>query len=398
MGLIRAAVGSIGGTLADQWKDFHSVPQGLPQTAAVFPAVRVGTNAGRGSNVKTSEAIITNGSRIVVPEGYGLLTFQDGQLTSLVAEPGAYTWNSEDPASESVFAGNGFVSPLVKQSWQRFKFGGRPGAQQLGLFVSLKELPNNKFGTQSVIYWDDSYLNAQVGATARGTYTLKVVDPILFVRSLLPASYLQNGDVFDFTDPGNEVSTQLFTEVVASLAGAFSRYTNDPSMGNRILNIQRDSVGFALSLSQSVEDAYRWTADRGLAIAKVAIVGIEYDEATLELLKVVQRADALSGSRGNSNLQASVAAGLETAGGVDGAAGILGLGVAANSVGVAGLQQPTSGSGMSTGATDSPTSQSPSGSEDGALIARLEQLKRAFDSGLITQTEYDASRSKALGL
>ena len=398
MGLVRAAVGSIGGTLADQWKDFHTVPQGLPQTAAVFPAVRVGTNAGRGSNVRASEAIITNGSRIVVPEGYGLLTFQDGQLTSLVAEPGAYTWNSEDPASESIFAGDGFVSPLVKQSWQRFKFGGRPGAQQLGLFISLKELPNNKFGTQSVIYWDDSYLNAQVGATARGSYTLKVVDPILFVRSLLPASYLQNGEVFDFTDPGNEVATQLFTEVVSSLAGAFSRYTNDPSMGNRISNIQRDSVGFALSLSQSVEDAYRWMADRGLAIAKVAIVGIEYDEATRELLRVVQRADALSGSRGNSNLQASVAAGIETAGGVDGAAGILGLGVAANSVGVAGLQQPASGGGMSPSAPANPSSPSPSGGEDGGLVATLEQLKRAFDSGLITQAEYDASRSKALGL
>jgi membrane protease subunit (stomatin/prohibitin family) len=398
MGLVRAAVGSIGGTLADQWKDFHTVPQGLPQTAAVFPAVRVGTNAGRGSNVRASEAIITNGSRIVVPEGYGLLTFQDGQLTSLVAEPGAYTWNSEDPASESIFAGDGFVSPLVKQSWQRFKFGGRPGAQQLGLFVSLKELPNNKFGTQSVIYWDDSYLNAQVGATARGSYTLKVVDPILFVRSLLPASYLQNGEVFDFTDPGNEVATQLFTEVVSSLAGAFSRYTNDPSMSNRISNIQRDSVGFALSLSQSVEDAYRWTVDRGLAIAKVAIVGIEYDEATRELLRVVQRADALSGSRGNSNLQASVAAGIETAGGVDGAAGILGLGVAANSVGVAGLQQPASGGGMSPSAPANPSSPSPSGGEDGGLVATLEQLKRAFDSGLITQAEYDASRSKALGL
>lgn len=398
MGLIRAAVGSIGGTLADQWKDFHTVPQGLTQTAAFFPAVRNGTNAGRGSNVKASEAIITNGSRIVVPEGYGLLTFQDGQLTSLVAEPGAYIWNSADPASESLFAGDGFVSPLVKQSWQRFKFGGRPGSQQLGLFVSLKELPNNKFGTQSVIYWDDSYLNAQVGATARGTYTLKVVDPILFVRSLLPASYLQNGEVFDFTDPGNEVATQIFTEVVASLAGAFSRYTNDPSMGNRILNIQRDSVGFSSSLSQSVEDAYRWTSDRGLAVARVAIVGIEYDEASRELLRVVQRADALSGSRGNSNLQASVAAGIETAGGVDGAAGILGLGVAANSVGVAGLQQPASGGGMSPSAPANPSSPSPSGGEDGGLVATLEQLKRAFDSGLITQAEYDASRSKALGL
>lgn len=395
MGLIRAAVGSIGGTLAEQWKDFHTVPQGLPQTAAVFPAVRVGTNAGRGSNIRASEAIITNGSRIIVPEGYGLLTFQDGQLTSLVAESGAYTWNSDDPASESIFAGDGFVSPLVKQSWQRFKFGGRPAAEQLGLFVSLKELPNNKFGTQSVIYWDDSYLNAQVGATARGTYTLKVVDPILFVRNLLPASYLQNGEVFDFTDPGNEVATQLFAELVASLAGAFSRYTNDPNMGNRILNIQRDSVGFALSLSQTVEDAYRWTADRGIGIAKVAIVGIEYDNATRDLLRVVQRADALSGSRGNSNLQASVAAGLETAGGVDGAAGILGLGVAANSVGVAGLQQPAGGSAASPAAA---ASASPTGSDDGAVISKLVQLKQAFDSGLITQAEYDASRTKALGL
>ncbi len=57
-------------------------------------------------------------------------------------------------------------------------------------------------------------------------------------------------------------------------------------MGNQILNIQRDSVGFALSLSPVCkEDAYRWTADRGLAIAKVAIVGIEYDEAARELLQ-----------------------------------------------------------------------------------------------------------------
>lgn len=397
MGLIRAAIGSIGGTLADQWKDFHTVPQGIPQTAAVFPAVRNGTNAGRGSNVRSSEAIITNGSQIIVPEGYGLLTFQDGQLTSLVAEPGAYVWNSDDPSSESIFAGDGFVSPLVKQSWQRFKFGGRPGSQQLALFVSLKELPNNKFGTQSAIYWDDSYLNAQVGATARGTYSLKIVDPILFVKNLVPASFLQNGEIFDFTDSGNEVATQLFTELVASLAEAFSRYTNDPRMGNRILNIQRDSVGFASALSQSVEDAYSWTKDRGVAISKVAIVGVEYDEATRELLKVVQRADALSGNRGNSNLQASVAAGLETAGSVDGAAGILGLGVAANSVGVSGLQQPAPGSGGTAVSPANPVAP-PSTGDDGALVARLEQLKRAFDSGLITQAEYDASRAKALGL
>lgn len=397
MGLIRAAVGALGGSLADQWKDFHTIPQGLSQTAAVFPAVRRGTDAGRGSNTQASEAVIANGSRIVVPEGYGLLTFQDGELTSVVAEPGAYVWDSDDPVSQSIFVDGGVVSPLVKQSWQRFKFGGRPGSQQLALFVNLKELPNNKFGTQSVIYWDDAYLNAQVGATTRGTYTLKIVDPVLFVRSFLPASYMQNGEVFDFTAPGNEVATQLFTEVVASLAAAFSRYTNDPTMGNRISNIQRDSVGFAVSLSQAVEDAYQWTADRGVAIAKVAIIGVEYDEPTRELLKVVQRADALAGVRGNSNLQASVAAGLEMAGAVDGAAGILGLGVAAGGVGIANLQQPTGGTGQTAGTSLTGPPPATTGG-DGELLARLEQLKSAFDAGLITQQEFDASRAKALGL
>jgi membrane protease subunit (stomatin/prohibitin family) len=398
MGLIRAAVGSIGGTLADQWKDFHTVPQWVGQTAAFFPAERQGTDGGRGSNTKGSDALITNGSKIVVPEGYGLLTFQDGGVTSFIAEPGAYIWNSDDPASESLFAEGGFVSPIVKQSWQRFKFGGRVGSQQIALFVNLKELPNNRFGTQSAIYWDDAYLNAQVGATTRGTYTLKIVDPIMFVRNLLPAVFLQNGNVFDFTDPGNDVATQLFTEVVASLAGAFSAYTNDPSNGNRISNIQRDSVGFATSLSRVVEDSFQWRTERGMAIEKVAIVGIEYDEPTKELLKTVQRADALSGSRGNSNLQASVAAGIESAGSVDGSAGILGLGVAAGGIGIGGLQQP--GVGVGGAASGQPEAQNaPAGQGgDSDLLARLEKLKSAFDTGLITQQDFDAARAKALGL
>ncbi len=45
MGLIKAAIGAIGGTLADQWKDFLTVPANIEPTAALFPAVRAGTNA-----------------------------------------------------------------------------------------------------------------------------------------------------------------------------------------------------------------------------------------------------------------------------------------------------------------------------------------------------------------
>jgi len=327
MGLIQAAIGALGGTLADQWKDFYTVPEGLAPTAALFAAVPRGQNAGRGSNTRGSDGVITNGSRILVPEGYGLVLMQDGAITGFAAQPGAYEWNSEAQDSQSIFAGNDLVNSLITTSWERFKFGGRPGAQQRAYFVTLKELPNNRFGTQSEIYWDDAYMNAQVGAITRGTYTLRIIDPILFIKAFVPAKYLEPGQVFDFTDIDNDAASQLFNEVVGSLAPAFSMYTNDPLKGNRITRIQQDSVGFAQSLSAAVEQNYQWSSARGLAIVATTIISIEYDEMTRELLRNVQRADALSGGRGNSNLQASVAAGFEAAGESGGPGGLIGMGL-----------------------------------------------------------------------
>lgn len=411
MGLFKAITGAIGGTLADQWLDFFTIPDGLSPTAAFFPAVPKGSNAGRGSNTAASEGVITNGSKIMVPEGYGLILMQDGAITGFAAEAGGYEWNSDQQDSESIFAGDGIVSPLIKTSWERFKFGGRPSAQQQAFFVSLKELPNNRFGTQSEIYWDDAYINAQVGAITRGSYTMRIIDPLLFVKGFLPAKYLQAGQVFDFTDIENDAAAQLFNEVVGSLAPAFSMYTNDPSKGNRITRIQQDSVGFAQSLSAAVENNYQWSSARGLAIVATAIMSIEYDENTRELLKNVQRADALSGARGNSNLQASVAAGFEGAGQNAGAGGLFGMGMAAGATGLGGLQQPVPGIGGQAAApaapapaapaapapaAPAPAASAPAGADD--PFATLSKLKELLDAQLITQADYDAAKNKALGL
>jgi membrane protease subunit (stomatin/prohibitin family) len=389
MGLLKASIGAVGGTLADQWRDFFTVPGDIEPTAALFPAVRIGTNAGRGSDTKASHAIITNGSKIIVPEGYGLLLFEDGELTALAVEPGRYIWDSEDSNSRSVFAGDKWSTSLGKQSWDRFKWGGRPGSQQLALFVALKELPNNKFGTRSEVYWDDAYFNAQVGAATHGTYTVNIVDPIVFAKQFVPATYLQTPDVFDFTDRSNAAARQLFSEVVGSLAAAFSSYTNDADRNHRITNIQQDSMGFAQTLSLVVEDSYKWKENRGLAISNVTILGIEYDESTRALLETLQRADALAGVRGNANLQASVAAGMQAAGEDGGAEGILGLGIAAGSVGLSSLMQPQTPSADVVRAD-------PQANQD--LVTTLESLKRALDAGLIEKSEYDAARAKALGL
>ena len=388
MGFIKAFAGAIGGTFADQWKDYLVPMSGVPATAGIYPAVPQGTNAGRGSNTHGSNNIITNGSKIVVPEGMALITMQDGSITGLITEPGGFTFTSDDPNAKSIFSGDGIVSSLITQSWERFKYGGQPGAQQAAFYVNLKEIPNNRFGTQSEIYWDDAFFGTQVGAVTRGTYTLKIVDPILFIKNFVPANYLSDGEVFDFADMDNDAGAQLFNEVVSSLAAAFSNYTNDPSKGNRISKIQGDQIGFAQSLSQAVDDAYQWKTDRGLEIVKVAIQAIEYDDDTKELLKDVKKADALSGARGNSFMQQSVARGMQAAGENGGGAGMAFMGMGMNAAG--GVM----------GAVQQPVQQQPAQPAQPAEdpYEKLSKLKKMLDEGLITQEDYDEQKKKLLGV
>ncbi|MGN1310735.1 MAG: SHOCT domain-containing protein [Clostridia bacterium] len=381
MGFIKAFAGAIGGTFADQWKDFIVPMSGVPATAGIYPAVPQGTNAGRGSNTKGSNNIISNGSKIVVPEGMALITMQEGAITGCITEPGGFVFSSDDPNAKSIFSGDGIVSSLITQSWERFKYGGQPGSQQTAFYVNLKEIPNNRFGTQAEIYWDDAYLNAQVGAVTRGTYTLKIVDPILFIKNFVPATYLSDGEVFDFADMDNDAGAQLFNEVVSSLSAAFSNYTNDPDKGNRITKIQGDQIGFAKSLSQAVEEGYQWKTDRGLEIVKVAIQAIEYDEDTRKLLSDVKKADALSGARGNSFMQQSVARGFQAAGENGGATNMAFMGMGMNAVGGAmgGLQQPV-------------------GQPQEDPMEKLKKYKEMLDSGLITQEDYDEQKKRLLGV
>ena len=119
-----------------------------------------------------------------------------------------------------------------------------------------------------------------------------------------------------------------------------------------------------------------------LLLAAVGPLVSEYDANTRELLKTVQRADALSGARGNSNLQASVAQGIQSAGENGGAAGLMGVGMATGMMGVGTLQQPA--------APAAPAAEDP--------VAKLKKAKEMLDLGLITQSDYDALKAKALGL
>ena len=404
MGFIKAFSGAVGGTLADQWKDFYVPRADVPSTAAVFQAVPQSQNNGRGENYKGNENIISNGSKIVVPEGTALITLQDGAITGIIAEPGGFEFRSDDPNSQSMFAGDGIFGQTIKSTWEKVKFGGQPGSQQLAFYVNLKEIPNNRFGTQSEIYWDDAYFGTQVGAVTRGTYTLKIVDPLLFVKNFVPTQYLQPGaPVFDFADMDNAAGEQLFNEVVGTLSAAFSNYTNDPSKGNRISKIQGDQIGFAQAMAQAVEDAYQWKSTRGLEIVKTAILAIEYDEDTKELMKDVKKADALSGARGNAFMQQAAARGIQAAGENGGGTAMAFMGMGMNAAGgmMGGMQQQPTPSTYQPAfgqPQQAPATQPAEAAPVQDPTTKLLEKKKLLDAGAISQEEYDKVKAQVLGM
>jgi hypothetical protein len=398
MGLIQAFRGSLGGTLADQWKDFYMPIPGVSATAAVYPGIQIALNNNRGANYKGNVNIITNGSKILVPDGTALVTIQDGTITNIVTEPGGYEYTTNDPNSKSIFTGDGIIDSIVKTSWEKFKFGGIPASNQLIFYVNLKEIPNNRFGTQSEIYWDDSYLGTQVGAITRGTYTLKIIDPILFIKNFVPVQYLMSGaKIFDLNDMDNEAAEQLFNEVVGSLSAAFSNYVNDPTKGNRMSKIQGDQFGFAKILSRVVEEGYQWKASRGLELVKTAILAIDYDDDSKMLISDVKKADALSGNRGNSFFQQAAARGMQSAGENDCGANMAFMGMGVNVAGniMEGVKQPDAGNSYHPNFRVEQINQNQTQEDP---IEKLIKMKKLLDAGVITEDEFSKIKFKLLGL
>ena len=101
MGLINAGAGSLGGTLADQWKEFFYCDALSPEVLAVKGQKRV---SGRSSNTKGSDNIISNGSVIAVADGQCMMIVEQGKVVEFCAEPCQFFFDSStDPSG---FAGS----------------------------------------------------------------------------------------------------------------------------------------------------------------------------------------------------------------------------------------------------------------------------------------------------
>lgn len=341
MGLIKAAIQAVGSTLSDQYLEFFTCDS-LGKEILVKKGAR---KMSRGSNKGDAE-VISNGSKIAVPEGTALLLVDGGEVTDFTTEAGMYTWDAS--SAPSCFGSSGFLDG-AKQSigdlWNRIKAGGEIPMQQRVYFVNMLEIIDNKFGSAApLMYPDPEYMNINI--RLHGTFSYRIENPVTFFKSVV-------GNVAD-DYKRSELADQIKTEFLLEISQALNKLGSvDKIPYNYLLSEQtrlRDYMNDALD--------EEWLEGRGMVVVSAAIGGISPDDASMEKIKKFDETKFMSiGNRADVNYKTVVADGIKAAGSNE-------SGAAAAMFGV-GMMNSVSGASTPLGSNPPAQGSAPSGQPQG---------------------------------
>lgn len=312
MGIIRATLNAVGGALADQWLEVIE-PDEMSDTTVYTRGVKVRTGDRRNQNTKGTDNTVSNGSVIHVYENQFMMLVDGGKIVDYTAEEGYYTVsNSSMP---SLF--NGQFGDALKESFRRVKFGGTPSSTQKVYFINLQEIKGIKFGTRNPVNYFDNFYNAELFLRAHGTYSVKIVDPLLFYAEAIP----RNRDRVDIAD----INEQYLSEFLEAFQSSINQMSAD---GVRISFVA--SKGRELSQYMSTTLDEQWRQMRGMEIQAVGIASISYDDESTKLINMRNQGAMLGDPNVREGyVQGAVARGMEAAGSnANGSmAGFMGMGV-----------------------------------------------------------------------
>ncbi len=277
MGLIKAAIGAVGGTLADQWKEFFYC-EALPKEVMIVKGEKV--IGKRSSNKKGNDNIISNGSGLAVADGQCMIIVEQGKIVDICADPGEYTYDSS--SEPSIFTGplGESIKNTFKTIGKRFSYGGDTGKDQRVYYINTKELVDNKFGTANPIPFrvvdNNIGLDIDVSVRCSGVYSYRIQDPMLFYTNVA-------GNISDrYTR--DAIDGQLKTEFISALQPAFAEISK--------LGIRPSALpGYVEQLSDVMNTALskKWAKIRGLKIVSIALNPITLPEEDAEMIKQAQR-------------------------------------------------------------------------------------------------------------
>ena len=277
MGLIKAAIGAVGGTMADQWKEFFYC-EALPKEVLVRRGQK--QTGRRSSNNRGNDNIITSGSGIAVADGQCMIIVEQGRIVEVCAEPGEYTYDTS--TEPSIFAGS--LGEGIRNTFhtigKRFAYGGDTGKDQRVYYFNTKELIDNKFGTPNPIPFRvvDSRIGLDIDVSVRcsGVYSYRIADPLLFYTNVC-------GNVaYEYTR--DELDHQLKSEFISALQPAFAKLSEMEMRPNQIVAHNTE-----LENAMNVALSEKWGTLRGLVVVSIALGSVTLPEEDAELIKQAQR-------------------------------------------------------------------------------------------------------------
>ena len=277
MGLIKAALDSAKGVLADQWKEFFYCNSISNDVLVVKGQKRTSS---RSSNTQGSDNIISNGSGIAVADGQCMIIVEQGKVVEVCAEPGEFTYDSS--TEPSIFAGNLGTSIIetFKTIGKRFTYGGDTAKDQRVYYFNTKEILDNKFGTSNPIPFRvvDSRIGLDIDVSLRcnGTYSFKIADPLKFYANVC-------GNVAN-TYTKDVIMGQLKTEFISALGPAVAKLSELELRPNQI-PVHATELEKHINEELSVD----WGEKRGLVVVSVAMNPPTLPEEDQELIKKAQK-------------------------------------------------------------------------------------------------------------
>lgn len=324
MGLIKAVMGALGGTLADQWKEFFYC-ESMPKEVLVTKGQKRTT--GRSSNTKGNDNIISNGSGIAVADGQCMIIVEQGKVVEVCAEPGEFTYDTS--TEPSIFSGN--LGESIKETFKtvgkRFTYGGDTGKDQRIYYFNTKEILENRFGTANPVPFRvvDSKIGLDIDVSIRcsGVYSYKIVDPLLFYSNVC-------GNV-EQEYSREELDGTLKKEFISALQPAFGRLSEMELRPNQIVTHNTD-----LENAMNTALSEKWGALRGLKVVSIAFGSITLPDEDAELIKQAQRTAIMRDpTMAAATLVGAQADAMKTAAGNEAGAmtGFMGMGMAMNAAG-----------------------------------------------------------------
>ncbi|MBE5767181.1 MAG: SPFH domain-containing protein [Clostridiales bacterium] len=295
MGLISAGLNALGGTLASQWREYFYVDAMPADVLATKAMKRI--NGRFGGSKTEDDNVISDGSIIVVNEGQCMMIVDQGKIVDFCAEPGEYKFelNGEPTLLYGDFNGEK-VMTILKQTFDRFSFGGQAGKDQRVYFFNTRELTGNKYGTPGgvpfLVVDRNIGLYQEINIRMFGEYSYKITNPMLFFTNVC-------GNVSgDYTR--DELDSQLKSELLTALGPALAKISEK---GIRYSALPGHNFEIAEELNNVL--SAKWAEKRGIEIVEFGISSVKASEEDEKMIKDMQRAAMLS----NPNLAAGYTAG-----------------------------------------------------------------------------------------